>query len=253
MTVPAHPVNQPVAPLLAAHGAARVFSNGRGLLGIDLQVCAGEFVALLGPSGSGKSTLLRLLAGLDRATAGEILLLGAPRRPSHRSDTSVALVFQRPHLVGRISAVENVLGGRLGHAPRWRAMLRQFTQTDWTVAFEALEKVGLLRHAHDRTDRLSGGEQQRVAIARALAQQPRLLLADEPVSSLDPDNARAVLRVLRECSYAGIAVVCSLHQPELAVAFADRTVSMDAGRAERTVASVDGLPRGTLDHAVLAG
>ena len=253
MTAPASPPRGSGAPLLAVRGAARVFSNGRGLLGIDLQVRAGEFVALLGPSGSGKSTLLRLAAGLDRATGGEIELTGAPRRPNRRGDTSVALVFQRPHLVGNISAIENVLGGRLGHMPRWRALLRKFTQQDWALAFEALEQVGLLLHADDRTDRLSGGEQQRIAIARALAQEPRLLLADEPVSSLDPANARKILQILRACADRGLGVVCSLHQPELAVAYADRTVSMEADQAVATRDLVNGLPRGALGSAVLAG
>lgn len=253
MKAPASPPRRSVTPLLAARGAARVFSNGRGLLGIDLHVRAGEFVALLGPSGSGKSTLLRLAAGLDRATGGAIELTGAPRRPARRGDTSVALVFQRPHLVGNISAIENVLGGRLGHVPRWRALLRKFTEHDRALAYEALEQVGLLRHADDRTDRLSGGEQQRVAIARALAQQPRLLLADEPVSSLDPASARRILQMLRAGADRGLGVICSLHQPELAVAYADRTVSMEADQAVRTRESVDGLAGGALGSAALAG
>jgi phosphonate transport system ATP-binding protein len=253
VTVPASARNRAGAPLLTARGVARVFPSGRGLLGIDLQLHAGEFVALLGPSGSGKSTLLRLLAGLDQATAGQIRLLGARRAPAHRGDTSVALVFQRPHLVGSLSAVENVLAGRLGHAPRWRALMSRFTRRDWTLAFESLEQVGLLSHAHDRSDRLSGGEQQRVAIARALAQQPRLLLADEPVSSLDPANARRVLEVIRQCADRGIGVICSLHQPELAAAFADRTVAMEAGRVVRAAGSFNCLPPGAVGNAVPAG
>jgi len=241
------------APLVEVHRAERVFPNGRGLLGFDMHIDEGEFIALLGPSGSGKSTLLRLLAGLDRATAGEIRLFGAPQRTTNRGDPSVGLVFQRPHLVGRISAVENVLGGRLGHVPRWRTLLRSFGRRDWMLAFDALEKVGLLGHAHDRTDQLSGGEQQRVAIARALAQRPRLMLADEPVSSLDPANARAVLQVLRECTRDRIAVVCSLHQPELAAAYADRTLSLEGGRTARTSGVVDDAPERLLARPALTG
>jgi phosphonate transport system ATP-binding protein len=216
------------APLLAARGVSRRFANGRGLRPIDLSVRAGQFVALLGPSGAGKTTLLRLLAGLDRPGSGTVLFDGRPRWPVHRGDTAVALIFQKAHLVGRISAVRNVLGGRLGHRSRWRGLLGRFAEADWLVALDCLDKVGLLEHALDRTDRLSGGEQQRVAIARALAQQPRLLLADEPVSSLDPGNARQVLELLRGCADRGLAVVASLHQPELARRFADRIVPFAA-------------------------
>lgn len=253
MTAPTDPRNSPAAPLMATHGLSRVYANGRGLLSIDLQVRAGEFVALLGPSGAGKSTLLRLFAGLDRATAGGILLRGVPRTPAHRRDTSVALVFQRPHLVGSISAAENVLGGRLGHATLWRGLARAFTENDWALALEALDQVGLLGHAHDRTDRLSGGEQQRVAIARAIAQQPRLLLADEPVSSLDPANAQRVLRILRGCADRGIAVVCSLHQPQLASEFADRAVFLEAGRLARKPDGIDCPLHSPLGAATPAG
>jgi phosphonate transport system ATP-binding protein len=214
------------APVLAARGLSRRFANGRGLAAIDLQLRAGQFVALVGPSGAGKTTLLRLLAGLDRPTEGEARLDGAPRMPARRGDTAVALIFQRAHLVGRIRAVDNVLGGRLGHLPRWRGLLGRFADADWQQALGCLDEVGLLGHAADRTDRLSGGEQQRVAIARALAQQPRALLADEPVASLDPDNARRVLAILRACADRGLAVLASLHQPELARAYADRIVPL---------------------------
>jgi phosphonate transport system ATP-binding protein len=218
------------ASALAASGLTRRFANGRGVFDVDLHVRRGEFVALTGPSGAGKTTLLRLLAGIERPDRGAVVADGRQRTGARRGDTSIALVFQRPRLVGRATSAENVLAGRLGHLPRWRALLKRFGADDWQLALQSLDQVGLLEHAADRADRLSGGEQQRVAIARALAQQPRVLLADEPVSSLDPDNARRVLTILRACADRGLAVVASLHQPELAREFSDRCVAMAAGR-----------------------
>jgi phosphonate transport system ATP-binding protein len=231
---PPRAVTAVAAPVLALRRASRFYANGRGLAPIDLKLRAGRFVALVGASGAGKSTLLRLLAGLDRPSGGEVLLDGAPRRPARRGDTAVALIFQRPHLVGRMRVVDNVLGGRLGNLPRWRGLIGRFTDADWALALECLDQVGLLEHANERTDRLSGGEQQRVAIARALVQQPRALLADEPVASLDPDNARRVLSLLRGCADRGLAVLASLHQPDLARAFADQTVALGAAQVALT-------------------
>lgn len=215
---------------LQACGLTRAFANGRGVFGIDLEVVPRQFVALVGASGAGKTTLLRLLAGLDRPDAGTLLRFGEDNLLARRGDTRVALVFQRPRLVGRLSAVENVMAGRLGHLSRWRGLFKRFGTADWRIAFECLHRVGLLTHAGDRADRLSGGEQQRVAVARAMAQQPRVLLADEPVASLDPANARVVLDILRECARDGLAVVASLHQPELAREFADRVVTLASGK-----------------------
>lgn len=220
-----------VAGPLRVRGLARRFPNGRGLADVTLEVAPGEFVAIVGASGAGKTTLLRLLAGLDAPDAGTIDVFGRARPRAARGDTDVALVFQRPRLVGRADALTNVLAGRLGHVPRWRGLLGRWRADDVRIALEALDRVGLLDRFTERTDRLSGGEQQRVAIARALAQGPRILLADEPVSSLDPDNARRIVRILADCAAAaGLAVVASLHQPELARAFAHRVVRLDGGR-----------------------
>lgn len=215
---------------LAASGLTREFATGRGVFDVTLKIQQREFLALVGPSGAGKTTLLRLLAGVERSDGGTLMRFGDRHALARRGDTRVALVFQRPRLVGRLSAVENVLAGRLGHMTRWRGLLKRFDKHDWTLAFECLDRVGLLSHAADRADRLSGGEQQRVSIARALAQEPRVLLADEPVASLDPVNARIVLGSLRQCADEGLAVVASLHQPELAREFADRIVALKDGR-----------------------
>jgi len=217
--------------VLSAHGLTRGFGveHARGVFDIDLALHAGEFVALLGASGAGKTTLLRLLAGLDAPDRGRIERPGGGVR-RHRGDTSVALIFQRPRLVGRLSAIDNVLGGRLGHVSRLRGLTRRLHARDWRIAFAALDRVGLLDRAGERTDRMSGGEQQRIAIARALAQQPRVLLADEPVSSLDPANAALVLDTLRALAGDGLAVLCSLHQPQLAQQYADRMIGLIDGR-----------------------
>jgi phosphonate transport system ATP-binding protein len=217
-------------PTMVVRDATRRFASGRGVFDIRFEVCAGEFVALAGPSGAGKTTLLRLLAGLERPDAGEVLRAGRRFERPQRGDTRVAVIFQQPRLVGRIDAVHNVLAGRLGHVGRWRGMLKRFERGDWDAAFEALHDVDLLNHAADRSDRLSGGEQQRLMIARALAQQPMVLLADEPVASLDPDNARVVMQLLRDCARRGLAVVASLHQPQLAGEFATRIVHIENGR-----------------------
>jgi phosphonate transport system ATP-binding protein len=224
--------------VLSAHGLTRSFGaeRARGVFDIDLALHAGEFVALLGASGAGKTTLLRLLAGLDAPDCGRIERPdGGVRR--HRGDTTVALIFQRPRLVGRLAAIDNVLGGRLGHVSRLRGLARRFHAHDWRIAFAALDRVGLLDRAGERTDRMSGGEQQRIAIARALAQQPRVLLADEPVSSLDPANAALVLETLRALAGDGMAVLCSLHQPQLAQQFTDRMIALAHGRLAGTRAT----------------
>ena len=224
----ATPVHAEVA--LCTQALTRRYAPERGVFEAHLQVRRGELLALTGPSGAGKTTLLRLLAGIERPDAGAVYLQGHLRRAARRADTSVALMFQQPRLVGRATVLENVLAGRLGHVSRWRGVFKRFHARDWDLAFASLEQVGLLTRAAERADRLSGGERQRVALARALAQQPTVLLADEPVASLDPDNARRVLTLLRGCAQAGMAVIASLHQPELAREFAQRSVVMRAGQ-----------------------
>lgn len=192
----------------------------------------GQMLALLGPSGAGKTTLFRCLAGLQRPDTGRIELDGADVAALHgRERRRIGLVFQQFNLVPRLSALDNVLAGRLGHASAWRGWLRQFDAADMALAHDCLARVGLAGHARQRADTLSGGQQQRVAIARALAQQPDLIIADEPVASLDPGSGAGILELLKSICHAdGLAVVCSLHQPEYARRYADRVLGLRAGR-----------------------
>jgi phosphonate transport system ATP-binding protein len=200
---------------------------------ISFNVRANEFVAVLGPSGSGKTTLFRCIAGLLQPDAGSIRIDGdAVQHLRGRLRRRIAVVFQQFNLVDRLSALDNVLAGRLGYVPIWRGLVRRFTREDRLLALECLERVGLLDKALQRADTLSGGQQQRVAIARALCQQPSLILADEPVASLDPNAGAGVLELLRDIARSGnVGVVCSLHQVHFARSYSDRIVGLSRGRA----------------------
>jgi phosphonate transport system ATP-binding protein len=203
------------------------------LEGVDLTFRRGEFTVLIGPSGAGKSTLLRCLNLLTRPTRGSVWVDGLgelTNRHSREHRRRTGMVFQQHHLIGRHTAFQNVLTGRLGFHPWWRT-LWPLPSAEQRLALDCLDRVGLLSRAMERAERLSGGEQQRVGIARALAQQPRLLLADEPVASLDPATANRVLGLLhRICKEDGITCIVSLHQLDLAHAFAQRVVALNSGR-----------------------
>jgi phosphonate transport system ATP-binding protein len=200
-----------------------------------LRIEAGQCVALIGTSGAGKSTLLRLLDGRLRGWSGEVNVLGhaldpvAP--PPRRWRSKTGFVFQEFALVEQASVRQNVLNGRLGRTdPLW-SLLGRFTDEDEEAAWRAMRDVGLEEVAERRADRLSGGQRQRVAIARCLAQDPGLILADEPVSNLDPVTSETVLGLLRDCAARrGAALIISSHQPRLAARFVGRFVALDHGR-----------------------
>jgi phosphonate transport system ATP-binding protein len=221
------------APLFEVRAARKSYGDRIALDGASLRVERGEMLAVLGPSGAGKTTLFRCLAGLAPLDAGAALLHGQDVAAMRgRQRRKIAVVFQQFNLVNRLSALDNVLAGRLGHVPAWRGWLRRFSRDDIRFALECLERVGLLDHAGQRADALSGGQQQRVAIARALAQQPDLIIADEPVASLDPHIGAGVMALLASICHegeGGIAVICSLHQPQLARRYADRIVGLRQG------------------------
>lgn len=198
-----------------------------------LAIEKGAFVVLLGASGAGKSTLLRTLNGLVPPTAGKVIAQGvgelASRADLARHRRQTGMIFQQHHLIGRLSVLRNVLMGRLGYHRGW-ATLAPWSRREKELALSAIERVGLLDHALRRADQLSGGQQQRVGVARALAQQPRLLLADEPVASLDPATAEHLLHLMRDiCKSDGLTAVVSLHQVDFARRFADRIVGLKAG------------------------
>ncbi len=219
------------APLvLRVEGLHRALGGRSVLRDTTLSVRSGELVAIVGPSGAGKTTLLRCLAGMLVPDSGTVAVQigGLPSSDGTRRK-GTAFVFQDFNLVKRRSALENVLAGRLCHLPAWRAIPGWFPADDRRKAFVLLDEVGLLPYAERSVNRLSGGQQQRVAIARALAQEPRLLIADEPIASLDPATASRVLALLRAAASAGAAVLCSLHQPELAARWADRTLELTDG------------------------
>lgn len=195
----------------------------------------GAFTVLLGTSGAGKSTLLRCLNGLVLPTNGDVITDGsgsifttATTLRNHRCRTG--MVFQQHHLIGRLTALQNVLMGRLARHSTLRSLL-PLPKSDRLLALEALDRVGLADRALHRADQLSGGQQQRVGIARAMAQRPDIMLADEPVASLDPETSMMVLRDLhRICREDGITAIVSLHQLELARQFADRVVGLANGQ-----------------------
>ncbi|GAA2009697.1 phosphonate ABC transporter ATP-binding protein [Microbacterium ulmi] len=212
------------------------YPNGTvGLRGVDLDIAAGELVAIVGLSGSGKSTLIRTINGLVPATDGQVEVGG--RRVDGASAAAlrelrghIGMVFQSFNLAGRTTVLNNVLVGRLAHTALWRTLVGAYREADRRLAYEALDRVGILSKVYERASALSGGQQQRVAIARALAQQPRIVLADEPVASLDPPTARGVMDDLRRINQdLGITVLVNLHLLDLAREYGTRMIGMRAG------------------------
>jgi phosphonate transport system ATP-binding protein len=221
---------------LSIRDLRKSFGSRVVLDGIDLDVRRGEFVAVLGANGSGKSTILRCIVGLAEPDGGTVQLAGRATT-ALRGDAKAsalreaAMIFQQIHLVRRLSALDNVCCGALGRLPTRRSLVRMLFPNDVREeAMACLTRVGLADRAAERASRLSGGQQQRVAIARALCQRASVLLADEPVSALDPAAADRVLRLLRDLARDdGLAVVAVLHQPELARLYADRIVGVLGG------------------------
>ncbi|WP_120969804.1 phosphonate ABC transporter ATP-binding protein [Comamonas sp. lk] len=235
--------------MISIRNLRKSYGSNHVLHGIDMDVKAGEFVVMLGLSGAGKSTLLRCMNGLNQPDSGTLQVGGIDLMQKHsRRELArhVAMVFQHHNLVQRLSVRKNVLTGRLGQVGTLASVLQLFRQSDIDLAQQCLERVGLAHKADERTQALSGGQMQRVGIARALAQQPQVILADEPVASLDPKTARSVLQYLRDATREmGIAVVCNLHQVDYAREFGDRVVGLAQGRMV-----FDGAPA-DLDEAAL--
>lgn len=225
---------------ISVRALRKSFGSSVALRDVSISVRRGEMVALLGASGSGKSTLLRHLSGLHRADAGsdsrvEVLGRvvqqgGALARDLRATRSRVAAIFQQFNLVDRMPVTFNVLAGALHRLPMWRGLLRRFPQAELQRAYDALARVGIERCAWQRASTLSGGQQQRAAISRALVQGAELILADEPIASLDPAASRRVMELLAEVNRdLGVTVLVSLHQVDYAFAFCPRTIALRAG------------------------
>ncbi len=224
-----------ITEVIALSGVTKTFGQTTALNDVSLTVRRGEIVVLLGLSGSGKSTLLRHLDALELPTAGSIRVLdddvpSLKGRSLRRLRRRVGFIFQQFELVGPLTVLENVLTGTLATLRGPRLGLFSYSRADRLRALTHLDRVGLLDRAYQRADTLSGGQQQCVAIARALMQDPEILLADEPVASLDPESSGQVMALIREIAAEdGLTVVCSLHQVDLALSWADRIVGLRHG------------------------
>lgn len=230
------------------------FPNGTlAVDNVSFDVPAGQVLGLLGLSGSGKSTLMRLINGLHKPTSGHVSILGSVVDECSTSELrevrrNIGFVFQQFGLVGRMTCVENVLVGSLGRLRGPRLGVRMYPKALRVKALERLERVGLLAQAFQRADTLSGGQMQRVAIARSLMQEPKVLLADEPVASLDPESSIQVLDLISQIAREDkMTVICSLHQVELAVGRTDRLIGLRDGRVV-----LDKMTAGTDQESVMS-
>ena len=227
------------------------FGNTNAVDGVSLSVPSGSFVGIIGRSGAGKSTLLRMINRLNEPSAGTIEFEGAVVTDLQGQDLrqwrrNCAMVFQQFNLIGRLDVLTNVLMGRLTSVPTWRSLLTLWSDADKLAALEALDRFGMADFAAQRCDQLSGGQQQRVAICRALVQQPKIILADEPIASLDPRNTQVVMDALAAINRdLGITVLCNLHALDVARNYCDRLVGMSAGRVV-----FDGAPAELSDSVV---
>ncbi|MCY1278603.1 Phosphate-import ATP-binding protein PhnC [compost metagenome] len=224
---------------IEVRGLSKSFRADRKALDeVTLRVAPGEMVALLGASGSGKSTLLRHMAGFVTADAGEILVNGRPVQRDGRLARNVrqvrgeiGFVFQQFNLVGRLPVITNVLVGMLARIPKWRSLFRIFKADEMRAGLDALAQVGIDDYAFQRASTLSGGQQQRAAIARTLVQNARVILADEPIASLDPESSRRVMSLLTQINRTRkVAVVVSLHQVDVAMRYCPRVVALRHGK-----------------------
>ncbi|EDZ98115.1 phosphonate ABC transporter, ATPase subunit [Burkholderia sp. H160] len=220
---------------------SKTFGNGRKALDeIDLRVAPGEMVALIGASGSGKSTLLRHIAGFTASDPqpSQIEILGRPIqqngrivREVRRIRRDIGFVFQQFNLVNRLSVETNVLIGALARLPWWRRLTGRFPRAERALSLAALHEVGIGEHARERAANLSGGQQQRAALARALVQRAQIVLADEPIASLDPESSRRVMDMLRALNVEHrITVLVSLHQVDIAMQYCPRTIALRRGK-----------------------
>lgn len=213
-----------------------IYPNGfKALRNINLQINDGEFVIIIGPSGAGKSTLIRTINGFVKISEGELIVNGKNIKNLNEKELrilrrEIGMIFQNFNLVKRISVLRNVLIGRLGYISTIKSIFNLFSKEDIELAFENLRRVGIEDKAYVRADQLSGGQQQRVAIARALTQKPKIILADEPVASLDPPTAKVVMDYLKQFNRElGITTIINLHDIDLVMEYGKRVIGLRNG------------------------
>ena len=231
---------------------SKVYSNGtKGLNDVNLKIEQGEFVAIIGLSGAGKSTLIRTINRVHNITEGKLTVDGVDvntlkGKSLRKYRRKVGMIFQSFNLISRTTVIKNVLTSKVPDLSWWRSITGTFTKEDKIEALEALDKVGILDKVYSRCDQLSGGQQQRVALARTLAQNPSIILADEPVAALDPVTAKQVMEDFRRINKEmNISVLINIHHVDLALAYADRVIGIRAGQIV-----YDG-PSSEVDDAVL--
>ena len=235
--------------MLRLEGVVKSFGGKRAVDQVSLVVPAGQLLGVIGQSGSGKSTLLRMINRLGDPTAGQIRfgdtdVTALRGRALRQWRARCAMIFQQFNLAGRLDVLTNVMMGRAFHVPPTRALLKLWTDGEKAMGLSALEGLDMARLAGQRADTLSGGQQQRVAIARALVQEPEIILADEPIASLDPRNTQVVMDALLHINrHFGITVICNLHSLDLARKYCDRLVGLAAGKVV-----FDGAPAALTDH-----
>ena len=220
--------------MLEIQNLKKTFENGSpALKGVDLKINKGEFVSILGPSGSGKTTLLRTINGLETSSGGEIYFDNKKIDKSNISEVQkkTGMIFQEFNLVNNLSAINNVLTGLLNSSNKFLSLFYLFSKKQKIEALKSLETVGLLEKSYSRSDELSGGQRQRVGIARAIIKKPLLLLADEPVASLDPKSSNLILSLLKQINQEfGTTILCNLHQVDLAKKYSDRVIGLIDGK-----------------------
>ncbi|MDP2813467.1 MAG: phosphonate ABC transporter ATP-binding protein [Erysipelotrichaceae bacterium] len=223
--------------MIKFEGVVKTYPNGvQALKGVDLSIEQGEFVCIIGLSGAGKSTLLRSINQMHQITGGKLIvddvdvstLKGKDLRRFRRN---IGMVFQSFNLVKRTTVIKNVLAARVADMPLWKSLLGLYTKQDKIIALEALDQVGILEKAYSRADQLSGGQQQRVALARTVAQQPKIILADEPVASLDPVTSQQVMSDFVKINKAlNITVIANMHHVDIALKYASRIIGVKEGK-----------------------
>jgi phosphonate transport system ATP-binding protein len=223
--------------MIKFEGVVKTYPNGvQALKGVDLSIEQGEFVCIIGLSGAGKSTLLRSINQMHQITGGKLTVDGVDvstlkGKELRRFRRNIGMVFQSFNLVKRTTVIKNVLAARVADMPLWKSLLGLYTKQDKIIALEALDQVGILEKAYSRADQLSGGQQQRVALARTVAQQPKIILADEPVASLDPVTSQQVMNDFVAINKAlNITVIANMHHVDIALKYAQRIIGVKEGK-----------------------